>query len=103
MAILNGTNKADKLTGTAQTDCIFGGNGNDIDQRRRRRRLYRSASNGSDLISGGAGNDVIDGGNGQDTLVLTGNRSDYRIHARPHRRRSSSATCAPVAPTARTG
>jgi VCBS repeat-containing protein len=78
MAILNGTHKADKLNGTAQNDSIFADNGNDIvnggagDD-------YIDGGNGSDILSGGAGNDVIDGGNGQDTLVLTGNRSDYRI------------------------
>jgi VCBS repeat-containing protein len=78
MAILNGTHKADTITGTAQNDSIFADNGNDTinggagDD-------HIDGGNGSDLISGGAGNDVIDGGNGQDTLVLTGNRSDYRI------------------------
>jgi VCBS repeat-containing protein len=78
MAILNGTNKADTITGTAQNDSIFGDNGNDVinggagDD-------YIDGGNGSDMLSGGAGNDVIDGGNGQDTLVLAGNRSDYRF------------------------
>jgi VCBS repeat-containing protein len=78
MAIFNGTNKADTINGTARADSIFGDNGNDIlnggagDD-------YIDGGNGSDLISGGAGNDVVDGGNGQDTLVLAGNRSDYRI------------------------
>jgi VCBS repeat-containing protein len=78
MAILNGTNKADTINGTAQADSIFGDNGNDVinggagDD-------YIDGGNGSDLISGGAGNDVIDGGNGQDTLLLAGNRSDYRF------------------------
>jgi VCBS repeat-containing protein len=80
MAILNGSNKADTITGTAGDDRIFGDNGNDD--------LYGGAGNdtidggnGSDLISGGAGNDEIDGGNGQDTLLLAGNRSDYRFFA----------------------
>ncbi|HLL31114.1 MAG TPA: Ig-like domain-containing protein [Allosphingosinicella sp.] len=78
MAILNGTHKADTITGTAQNDSIFGDNGNDIinggagDD-------HIDGGNGSDMISGGAGDDVIDGGNGQDTLVLTGKRSDYRV------------------------
>ena len=78
MAILNGTIKADTINGTAQNDSIFGDNGNDIinggagDD-------YIDGGNGSDLLSGGAGNDVIDGGNGQDTLVLAGNRADYRF------------------------
>jgi VCBS repeat-containing protein len=80
MAILNGTNKADTINGTAQNDSIFGDNGNDIinggagDD-------YIDGGNGSDMLSGGAGNDVIDGGNGQDSLVLAGNRSDYRFFA----------------------
>ncbi|HEX8381309.1 MAG TPA: Ig-like domain-containing protein, partial [Allosphingosinicella sp.] len=78
MAILNGTHKADTINGTAQNDSIFGDNGNDIinggagDD-------HIDGGNGSDLLSGGAGNDVIDGGNGQDTLLLAGNRADYRI------------------------
>ncbi len=38
MAILNGTHKADTLTGTAQNDSIF-------------------ADNGNDIINGGAGDD----------------------------------------------
>jgi VCBS repeat-containing protein len=78
MAILNGTNKADTINGTAQNDSIFGDNGND--------RIdggagddFIDGGNGNDILSGGAGNDVIDGGNGQDTLLLAGNRSDYRI------------------------
>jgi VCBS repeat-containing protein len=78
MAILKGTHKADTLNGTAESDSIFGDNGNDFinggagdDQ--------IDGGNGSDSITGGAGNDVIDGGNGQDTVVLAGKRSDYRV------------------------
>ena len=80
MAILNGTNKAETINGTAQNDSIFGDNGNDIlnggagDD-------YLDGGNGSDSLSGGAGNDVIDGGNGQDSLILAGNRADYRFFA----------------------
>jgi VCBS repeat-containing protein len=78
MAILNGTHKADTLTGTANDDSIFGDNGNDtIDGGAG--NDFIDGGNGSDLISGGAGNDAIDGGNGQDTLVLAGKRSDYRV------------------------
>jgi VCBS repeat-containing protein len=83
MAILNGTNKADTITGTAQNDSIFGDNGNDTinggagDD-------YIDGGNGSDLLSGGAGDDVIDGGNGQDSLVLAGNRADYRFLQGPN-------------------
>jgi len=80
MAIINGSNKADTINGTAGDDRIFGDNGNDS--------LYGGAGNdyidggnGSDLISGGAGNDEIDGGNGQDTLLLAGKSSDYRFLA----------------------
>lgn len=78
MAILNGTQKADTIIGTAQNDSIFGDNGNDTinggagDD-------HIDGGNGSDILSGGAGNDVIDGGNGQDTAVFAGKRSDYRI------------------------
>ncbi|MEA3054227.1 MAG: hypothetical protein QOG72_3130 [Sphingomonadales bacterium] len=80
MAILNGTNKADTINGTAAADRIFGDNGNDSinggagDD-------YIDGGNGSDILSGGAGNDEIDGGNGQDTLLLAGNRADYRFLA----------------------
>ena len=78
MAILNGTIKADTLNGTAQDDRIFGDNGNDsIDGGAG--DDFIDGGNGSDLLSGGAGNDDIDGGNGQDTLLLTGNRADYRF------------------------
>ncbi|HYI39569.1 MAG TPA: Ig-like domain-containing protein [Allosphingosinicella sp.] len=78
MAILNGTNKADKLKGTAQSDLIFGGNGDDtIDGGAGSDFLF--GGNGADLITGGAGNDVTEGGNGQDTLLLSGNRADYRF------------------------
>jgi VCBS repeat-containing protein len=83
MAIINGTNKAETINGTAGDDRLFGDNGND--------NLYGGAGNdyidggnGSDLISGGAGNDEIDGGNGQDTLLLAGNRADYRFLAGPN-------------------
>lgn len=78
MAILNGTNKADTINGTAQDDSIFGDNGNDM--------INGGAGdddidggNGGDMLSGGAGDDFIDGGNGQDSLVLAGNRADYRF------------------------
>jgi VCBS repeat-containing protein len=80
MAILNGTIKADTINGTAAADRIFGDNGNDSinggagDD-------YIDGGNGSDMLSGGAGNDEIDGGNGQDTLLLAGNRADYRFFA----------------------
>lgn len=83
MAIFIGTHKAETINGTAQDDRIFGDNGNDT--------LFGGAGddtidggNGSDLISGGAGNDEIDGGNGQDTLLLAGNRADYRFLAGPN-------------------
>jgi VCBS repeat-containing protein len=83
MAILNGTHKADTITGTALADSIFGDNGNDMinggagDD-------HIDGGNGSDTISGGAANDVIDGGNGQDTVVLAGKRSDYRVFEGPN-------------------
>ena len=83
MAILNGTNKADTLNGTAQNDSIFGDNGNDIINGGAGDDII-DGGNGSDTITGGAGNDVIDGGNGQDTLVLAGNRADYRFMPGPN-------------------
>ena len=78
MAIINGTHKAETLNGTAQDDSIFGDNGNDTINGGAGDDAI-DGGNGSDLISGGAGNDVIDGGNGQDTVVLEGNRADYRV------------------------
>jgi VCBS repeat-containing protein len=78
MAIFTGTHKADTIVGSAQDDSIFGDNGNDIIDGGAGNDTI-DAGNGSDTISGGAGDDVIDGGNGQDTLVLAGNRADYRV------------------------
>lgn len=51
MATINGTNKADRLVGTAGDDVINGRNGND-------------------QIDGGAGNDTLAGGNGRDIFIL---------------------------------
>ena len=98
MATLKGTNKADTITGTAQNDSIFGDNGNDLifggagDDRLFGENGddtlnggagddFLDGGNGNDMLAGGAGADEIRGGNGQDTLVLTGNRSDYRFLA----------------------
>ena len=78
MAIINGTQKAETINGTAQDDSIFGDNGNDTINGGAGND-YLDGGNGSDLLSGGAGNDVIDGGNGQDTAVYAGKRSDYRL------------------------
>jgi VCBS repeat-containing protein len=83
MAIFNGTNKAETINGTAQDDRIFGDNGNDT-LNGGAGNDYIDGGNGSDLISGGAGDDEIDGGNGQDTLLLAGNRADYRFLAGPN-------------------
>ncbi|HEX8448158.1 MAG TPA: Ig-like domain-containing protein [Allosphingosinicella sp.] len=98
MATLKGTNKGETLNGTAQNDSIFGDNGNDLifggagDDRLFGENGddtlnggagddFLDGGNGNDMLSGGAGADEIRGGNGQDTLVLTGNRSDYRFLA----------------------
>lgn len=83
MAIINGTHKADTIVGTAQDDSIFADNGNDTVSGGAGNDFI-DAGNGSDLISGGAGNDVVDGGNGQDTVVLGGNRADYRVLQGPN-------------------
>ena len=41
-------------------------------------------SSGDDVILAGAGNDVLSGGEGQnDVLVLSGNRTDYRVSEQP--------------------
>jgi VCBS repeat-containing protein len=83
MAIINGTNKADTINGTAGDDRIFGDNGNDS-LNGGAGNDYIDGGNGSDLISGGSGNDEIDGGNGQDTLLLAGKSGDYRFIAGPN-------------------
>jgi VCBS repeat-containing protein len=83
MALINGSNKADTINGSAGDDRIFGDNGND-NLNGGAGNDYIDGGNGSDLISGGAGNDEIDGGNGQDTLLLAGNRADYRFLAGPN-------------------
>jgi Ca2+-binding RTX toxin-like protein len=65
MAIKDGTNGADNLTGTAGSDTLRGLGGNDT--------LKGLA--GSDRLEGGAGNDTLEGGAGADDLD-GGNNTD---------------------------
>ncbi len=58
MATITGTNKKDKLIGTAFADSIFGLGGNDT--------LLGKV--GNDLLYGGLGNDTLDGGKGKDKM-----------------------------------
>jgi hypothetical protein len=100
MATINGSNKADNISGTASDDFIFAGNGDDIvfggagndslSGENGNDRLDGGAGNdalfggnGNDALSGGAGDDTIDGGNGQDSLVLAGNRAQYHFSITP--------------------
>ncbi|PWR20198.1 calcium-binding protein [Zavarzinia aquatilis] len=64
MAIVNGTNKANTLTGTDAADEINGEGGNDV-------------------LIGGEGSDALDGGGGNDTAVYEGPRSRYIVYADP--------------------
>lgn len=100
MAIINGTNKGDRINGTAHSDTIdgrqgddflFGGAGNDF--------LFGGVGrdtldggdgddvldggNGSDVLIGGAGNDVIVGGNAGDVAIFSGLSTDYRVELAP--------------------
>ena len=56
MAIINGDDTANILTGGSESDIINGLGGNDT----------LTGGNGDDTLGGAAGNDVIDGGNGDD-------------------------------------
>ena len=67
MAIINGTNRNDRLTSSGTPDQIFGNGGNDI--------LNGGAAdddlsggNGNDVLNGNGGNDLMDGGVGNDVL-----------------------------------
>lgn len=88
MAIINGTDLNDTLTGAEQTDLIFGKAGNDtISGLEGEDGLFGGSgsdtvngNNGNDFLDGGdgidrldggSGNDLIFGGNGDDNLVIT--------------------------------
>lgn len=62
MAIINGTNGSERLTGTPVNDIINGLAGNDT--------LLGLA--GDDVLSGGFGNNILDGGLGNDTASYAG-------------------------------
>ena len=73
---VTGTDRADRLVGTAGRDVIRCGKGNDV----------VVAKGGDDYIDCGAGNDRVDGGWGDDEIrgaggndTLTGNRGDDEI------------------------
>jgi hypothetical protein len=65
MAILNGGNGNNTLTGGAGNDILNGGNGNDT----------LNGGAGDDTLNGGNGNDIVVGGQGTDTAFL-GNGDD---------------------------
>lgn len=69
MALINGTNLNNSLSGTALADVINGFDGNDT--------LYGQGGddqlfggNGNDVLNGGAGADFMDGGDGNDTISV---------------------------------
>ena len=77
MAIINGDDTANILTGGNESDIINGLGGNDT----------LTGGNGDDTLGGAAGNDVIDGGNGDDftfggagnDIVDGGNGDDHQM------------------------
>jgi len=73
MAILNGGNGKDTLTGTDGNDTLNGGNGKDIVVGGKGDDIA-FLGNGNDLFrwNPGDGNDTVDGGNGFDTLDFRG-------------------------------
>ena len=73
-----GTDRAERVDGTAAEDFLSGGAGNDTlrglgdDD-----GLHGGA--GNDILVGGAGSDRLIGGEGADTAVFDGRRSDYSV------------------------
>lgn len=68
MAIINGTNIADTLIGTATNDTLSGLKGNDtLDGGKGNDWLSGDA--GKDFLIGGTGNDTLEGGTGNDLLT----------------------------------
>jgi uncharacterized repeat protein (TIGR01451 family) len=68
LCTIEGTNKADALTGTSGDDVICGGNGNDtIDGAGGNDVVV--GGNGKDTVTGGDGNDVVQGRNGKDSVT----------------------------------
>jgi hypothetical protein len=64
---LNGTKRADQITGADLGEIINGNERDDL--------IY--ANGGNDTVAGGAGNDRMDGGSGTDTAVFSGAFSSY--------------------------
>ena len=72
-SVVNGT-----ITGTNNSDDLFGGLGNDTLQGSGGNdRLF--GEQGDDRLVGGVGNDTLTGGVGSDTAVYSGTRSQYQI------------------------
>ncbi|MFZ2727095.1 MAG: hypothetical protein WAX77_12640 [Methylococcaceae bacterium] len=83
MAIYNGTNANNSLTGSSSDDFIYGGTGNDT--------LIASGGNdyltggiGNDILYGGVGSDLLDGGDGDDKLYDTDNSTTYGATSTEH-------------------
>ncbi|MEA5466807.1 CAP domain-containing protein [Leptothoe sp. PORK10 BA2] len=76
-AVIQGTDRADRLIGSAENQSIFGKKGDDfLDGKGGNDKLY--GNEGKDLIRGDAGNDQIWGGSGDDRL-LGGTGSDQLV------------------------
>lgn len=67
--IIWGTDKDERLTGTADDDAIFGQAGSDV----------LEGGFGDDYIFGGSGSNSIDGGHGHDIAGFTGASTDYSV------------------------
>jgi len=74
MAIFNGSNGNDTLTGGDGNDTLNGGNGNDTLNGGNRNDTL-NGGDGDDTLVGGNGNDIVVGGKGTDTAFL-GNGND---------------------------
>lgn len=69
MALINGNNLNNSLSGTALSDDIYGNDGNDtLNGQGGDDFLY--GGNGNDLLNGGVGADYMEGGDGNDTIAV---------------------------------
>ena len=98
MAILNGGNGKDTLTGTDGNDTLNGGNGKDIVVGGKGTDTA-FLGNGNDTFTWnpGDGNDKVDGGNGFDTLDFKGKTAGetFSIDAKTAPGRRSTVPAAP--------
>jgi Ca2+-binding RTX toxin-like protein len=85
--VLSGLAGNDTLRGDAGDDTLIGGEGDDVLEGESGADVLIGGSghdilnggDGNDLLAGGTGNDSLNGGAGTDTIALTGKRSDFQI------------------------